>query len=151
MTPEQPIYGIKQLGNGAVEHRVDHVLARCADNLAKKTQGVFYGGPGQALGTVDEAFEMIKAGEGLLAEAVGNKQVWMVQMGRSVGWEGGKKGMEAELSWVQLVLEKGADGVWNRVITAFPAGPFRSGFNQALQETGASAAECCALSERGGP
>ena len=112
-SPAGLIYG------GGREHRIDHVLLHCKDNLSKPTHGIFVGSAVEVMQMVDEAYEIAKSGSGKVDtnKESGDKVTHTVSMGRVVGHTGGKKAQRQgrkELRKVKLVL------AGNNVITAFP-------------------------------
>ena len=111
-SPAGLVYG------GGREHRIDHVLLHCKDDLSKPTHGVFTGDAVGVMKMIDEAYEMVKSkSDKVDSQKSGDKMTHTVSMGRVIGHTGGQKAKRSgrkELRKIKLVL---AD---NRVITAFP-------------------------------
>ncbi len=111
-SPAGLVYGSGQ------EHRIEHVLLHCKDDISKPTHGVFVGDAVEVMQLIDEAYELAKSGSSKSdSEKSGDKMTHTVSMGRVIGHTGGKKAKRngrKELKRIKLVL---AD---NRVITAFP-------------------------------
>lgn len=101
-------------------NRLSHVLAHTSNDLKKLYHSVFDGGKDGVIGTIDEAWDMAQKGENLVSKTInssnGNVE-YIVEMGRRVGYEGGKKGSGESLTKVKIVIEKGSK---SDVVTAFP-------------------------------
>jgi hypothetical protein len=114
--------GLRYGPGSAQGNCVLHVLEHAADIPGRAgTHGVFTGGRSSVIGTIDEAYALARAGgPGVSVVHQGARTVYTVNMGRSVGFVGGKTGAamgNPVASHMRIVLE-GKD-----VITAFPVGP----------------------------
>jgi hypothetical protein len=99
-------------------NRLSHVLAHTSDNLKKPFHGVFTVGD-DLVSTLDNAWEMAQKGGNNVIKSVGDNGniSYIVDMGKQVGFEGGKKGSGDALNRIQIVIKGGTD---SEVITAFP-------------------------------
>ncbi len=99
-------------------NRLSHVLAHTADDLSKAKHGVFSIGQDNLVSTLDEAWEMArKGGDKVVRTLQDNGNVsYIIDMGRKIGFEGGKKGSHEALNRINIVLEEGT----SNVITAYP-------------------------------
>ncbi len=110
-------------GPGSREgHRLKHVLLHTQDQPDRPgSHGVFYGGRATALAVIDEAYQIAQQrGPPTRITHAGRRTVYTVDMGRPVGFVGGRIGKKQGhpiASHVRLVLD-GRD-----VITAFPLIP----------------------------
>ena len=110
-------------GPGSREgHRLKHVLLHTQDQPDRPgSHGVFYGGRATALAVVDEAYQIARQrGPPTRITRAGRRTIYTVDMGRPVGFVGGRTGKKQGhpvASHVRLVLD-GRD-----VITAFPLIP----------------------------
>jgi hypothetical protein len=114
--------GLRYGPGSAQGNRVLHVLEHAADIPGRASpHGVFAGGRGSVIGTIDETYCLARAGGSRVSVAQqGVRTVYTVDMGRSVGFVGGQTGAalgNPAASHIRLVLE-GTD-----VITAFPVIP----------------------------
>jgi RHS repeat-associated protein len=103
-------------------NRVRHVLQHAADIPGRTgSHGVFDAGRRGVLGLVDDAWAIAqRGGSGVTVSTQGARTVYTVDMGRRVGFVGGKAGAAAgnpAASHVRLVLQG------NDVVTAFPVIP----------------------------
>lgn len=117
---ESPAGLLYTMGGGG-EHRIDHVMRHAKDIPGRPAHGVFVGGGDRdtVLKLVDEAWGLAKSKspKAKRADSQG-KDAWTVNMGRKVGFDGGKKGERnggRSLNSIKLILVKG-----NQVITAYP-------------------------------
>ncbi|HYF68570.1 MAG TPA: RHS repeat-associated core domain-containing protein, partial [Ohtaekwangia sp.] len=94
-------------------NRLSHVMAHTSDNLTKDFHGVFDLGE-DLVKTLDDAWDMVKKG-GANVKDIGDGS-FIIDMGRKVGYEGGKKGSGDVLKKIKIVVEKGTENV----ITAYP-------------------------------
>ena len=104
-------------GSGG-EHRVDHVMRHARDDLGKPSHGVFNGSRLEILELLDEAYEQTKTPGNAKHSKSRNFDEWVVDMGRTVGYEGGTNGKRKgnpDVRKIKMVLDDGY-----RVITAFP-------------------------------
>jgi hypothetical protein len=99
-------------------NRLSHVLAHTADDMSKVKHGVFNSGGDELVGTLDEAWEIAqKGGDNVVKTVQDNGNVsYLIDMGKEIGYEGGKKGSGEALSKINIVVEEGTSDV----ITAFP-------------------------------
>ncbi len=104
-------------------NRVRHVLNHAADIPSRSgAHGVLDAGRRGALGVVDEAWQIAqRGGSGVSVSTQGTRTVYTVDMGRRVGFVGGRAGAAAgnpAASHLRLVVQGGRD-----IITAFPVVP----------------------------
>jgi hypothetical protein len=100
-------------------HRLKHVLHHAKDDPERPGKhGVFDGGDDGALATIDEAYELAKAGGSRVRKRrEGDRTIYEVNLGRRIGYLGGQEGQRLghpATRQVRLVLEG------TKVITAFP-------------------------------
>jgi hypothetical protein len=95
-------------------NRLSHVLAHGANDLSKPLQGVFYGSSKEILSVVDEAWEK-KIAQNIQPSSGDN--VFEIDMGRSIGWEGGSQGTGAALTKIRIIMSSGTS---NQIISAYP-------------------------------
>lgn len=103
-------------------HRLKHLMKHAVDDPDRQGQhGVF--DDGEAIGIVqllDEAYEQAIANESTDTSRERNRTVYTVNMGRRIGYIGGKSGSRKNYpaaKHIRIVVEK------NRLITAFPVRP----------------------------
>lgn len=97
-------------------NRLSHVLAHTADDVKKNYHGVFDVGD-ELVSTLDEAWEMAKLGGDNIVKTIQNgNESYIIDLGRRVGFEGGKKGSGETLNRINLVVKEGT----SEVVTAFP-------------------------------
>ena len=105
---------------GGRETKIDHVLLHTKDNRSKPVHGVFTISKAEIFPLIDEAYRLIKAKSKKVLktdpEPGSDRIAYDVEMGRKIGYKGGRNGRGQELTVLRLVLDKGI-----RVITAFPA------------------------------
>jgi hypothetical protein len=100
-------------------HRLKH-LERHTQDMPQRpgSHGVFDGGMEGALQAIDSAYQMVKEKKsGVQQEEKGSRTIYTVNMGRRIGYVGGREGNRRERPMarrLRLVVEE------NRVITAFP-------------------------------
>lgn len=116
---ESPAGLLYTMGSGG-EHRIDHVMRHARDMPNRPAHGVFVGDGDQdaVLQILDDAWTLVKNDSPKVSfEKSRGNDLYHVDMGRKIGFEGGQKGKRSNnrsLNRVRMVL----DG--NRVITAFP-------------------------------
>ena len=128
-----PKFELKDLGGGRFrspeglvytrsrnEHRIDHVM-RHAKDMPNRNQrhGVFTANDrDDVLFVIDQAYRLIKDGaSGVTKEVDDDRNVFVVDMGRKIGYVGGRTGKRSNYPpchHIKLVLAE------NRVITAYP-------------------------------
>jgi len=103
------------------EHRIEHVMRHSRDMADRPAHGVFIGNGDRdtVLKLIDDAWELAeeKSSKAKYEKSRGN-DAWTVNMGRKVGFDGGKKGQRnggKSLNSIKLILANG-----NQVITAYP-------------------------------
>ena len=103
------------------EHRIEHVMRHSRDMASRPAHGVFIGNGDQdtVLKLIDDAWKLAdaKSPKAKYEKSKGN-DAWTVNMGRKVGYDGGKKGQRnggKSLNSIKLILANG-----NQVITAYP-------------------------------
>jgi hypothetical protein len=104
-------------------NRIQHVLRHAVNDPTRRgPHGVFAGGESRVLALVDEAYALAQqAGTNATATVQGARTVYIVDMGRQVGYVGGQAGAAAGYPaayHIQLVIEAG-----NTLITAYPVVP----------------------------
>jgi hypothetical protein len=114
--------GLRYGPGSAQGNRVRHVLEHAADIPTRAgAHGVFSGGRSRVLETIDEAYVLARAGgAGVSVVQQGARTTYTVDMGRTIGFVGGRAGAalgNPGASHVRLVLEG------SNVITAFPVIP----------------------------
>ena len=111
--------GILYTPGSAEGHRIDHLMRHTKDDTSRPVHGVFDGGRQGALATIDHAFlKVLRGDKGISKRTEGGRTVYIVDMGKRVGFIGGQKGQRQDkpaARKVQIVLEDG-----NRLITAYP-------------------------------
>lgn len=109
---------VYRMGPGG-EHRLDHVLRHAEDDPDRPVHSVFNGNRTEIFAAIDEAFVVAKKGRGRVEQSrQDGRDVWIVDMQRVVGFEGGRDGKRKgfpELRRIRLVLED-----QQAVITAYP-------------------------------
>ena len=115
--------GLRYVPGSADGHRLKHVMHHAKDDLSKPKHGVFEGDRDQILAVIDEAFEKTKkGGKDVRKSDEGERTVYIVNLGRKIGYVGGQSGERSgnpDCRYVQLVLEDD-----NVVITAYPTKSF---------------------------
>lgn len=115
--------GLLYVKGSADGHRLKHVMQHAKDDLSKPKHGVFEGDRDQILAVIDEAYEKTKkGGKDVRKNDQGGRTVFIVNLGRKIGYVGGSSGERAgnpDCRYVQLVLEDE-----NVVITAYPTKSF---------------------------
>ena len=97
-------------------NRLSHVLEHTKNDLTKNFHGVFTVGD-DLVKTLDEAYELAKkGGDNVIKSTENGRTSFIVDLGRNIGFEGGKKGSEKALNKINIIVEEGTDNV----ITAFP-------------------------------
>ncbi len=103
------------------EHRIEHVMRHSRDMASRPAHGVFIGNGDRdtVLKLIDDAWKLAEANspKAKYEKSKGN-DAWTVNMGRKVGFDGGKKGQRnggKSLNSIKLILANG-----NQVITAYP-------------------------------
>ena len=99
-------------------HRLEHLRRHTKDQPSRPGKhGVFDGGMEGALVTIDKAYERAKKKQRTTKEISRDRTIYTVDMGRRVGYVGGRDGKNSGNPMarrVKLVLEG------TQVITAFP-------------------------------
>ncbi len=117
----QSTAGLLYKQGSADRHRLKHVLKHAKDNLSKPVHGVFSSEDREVvLAWIDTAYiQGQKGGRGVRVEEEGDRTVYTVDMGKTIGYVGGqvgeRKGHPA-CKYLRLVVQDG-----NEVITAFPS------------------------------
>lgn len=115
--------GLRYVPGSADGHRLRHVMQHAKDDLSKPKHGVFEGDRNQILAVIDEAYEKTKTGgKDVRKSEEGARTVYIVNLGRKIGYVGGSSGERSgnpDCRYVQLVLEDE-----NVVITAYPTRSF---------------------------
>jgi hypothetical protein len=115
--------GLRYVPGSADSHRLRHVMQHAKDDLSKPKHGVFEGDRDQILAVIDEAFEKTKkGGKDVRKSDQGERTVYIVNLGRKIGYVGGSSGERSgnpDCRYLQLVLEDD-----NVVITAYPTKSF---------------------------
>lgn len=115
--------GLRYVPGSADGHRLKHVMQHSKDDLSKPKHGVFEGDRDQILAVIDEAYEKTKkGGKDVRKSDQAGRTVYLVNLGRKIGYVGGSSGERSsnpECRYVQLVLEDE-----NVVITAYPTKSF---------------------------
>jgi hypothetical protein len=117
---ESPAGLLYTMGGGG-EHRIEHVMRHSQDMADRPAHGVFIGNGDRdtVLKLIDDAWELAeaKSAKAKYEKSRGN-DAWTVNMGRKVGFDGGRKGKKnggKSLNSIKLILANG-----NQVITAYP-------------------------------
>ena len=115
--------GLLYVKGSADGHRLKHVMQHAKDDLSKPKHGVFEGDRDQILAVIDEAYEKTKkGGKDVRKSEQDGRTVYIVNLGRKIGYVGGSSGERSgnpDCRYVQLVLEDE-----NVVITAYPTRSF---------------------------
>lgn len=111
--------GLRYTRGSVHGHRIDHLLAHTRDDPDRDgPHGVFDAtDKNEVVLLVDEAYEQAKTGHRTKTREQGERTVYEVDLGRRVGYVGGRKGARDGLPSarrVRLVVEG------DRLITAFP-------------------------------
>lgn len=110
--------GLLYTPGSAEGHRLEHLKRHTADQPSRPGKhGVFDGGMEGALTSIEKAYEKAQAEQRTTTEVDGNRTIYTVDMGKRIGYVGGREGNQKRKPMarrVRLVLEG------NRVITAFP-------------------------------
>ena len=111
--------GLQYTPGSAEGHRLEHLRRHTKDIPNRPgSHGVFDGGMEGALKTIDRAYERAKKKQGnTISRKEKGRTIYTVDMGRAVGYVGGRTGKQRrnpKVRRVQLVLEG------TRVITAYP-------------------------------
>jgi hypothetical protein len=100
-------------------NRIQHVLRHTVNDLTRATHGVFTGGRSEVLALVDEAYTLAQQiGTNVETIVNGARTVYIVDMGRQIGYVGGQTGAAAgypAANHLLLVVEGGSN-----VISAYP-------------------------------
>jgi RHS repeat-associated protein len=104
-------------------NRVRHVLRHAVDDATRAVEhGVFDAGRVGMLGVIDEAWSIAQGGGARVTAVVrGSRVEYTVDMGRRIGYIGGRPGAAAgnpAARHIRLVIENGSD-----VVTAYPVIP----------------------------
>jgi RHS repeat-associated protein len=104
-------------------NRVQHVLRHAEDDATRAVEhGVFDAGRAGTLGVIDEAWAIAqRGGPGVASVVRGNRVEYTIDMGRRIGYVGGRSGAAAghpAASHIRLIIANGTD-----VITAYPIIP----------------------------
>ena len=104
---------------------VNHVLRHTADDLSRRTHGVFsVSSREEPFRLIDEAYTMASSGAAnarLVQPLHAGRQIWDVNMGRVMGYVGGQLGQQVGNSltqYVRLIVDNG-----NELVSAFPVIP----------------------------
>lgn len=95
-------------------NRLSHVLKHGLDTSSKPLQGVFNGSSKNIISVVDEAWEK-KLNQDISASSGNN--VFEIDMGRNIGWEGGSQGTGAALTKIRIIMASGGS---SQIISAYP-------------------------------
>ncbi|MCC9644250.1 hypothetical protein LOC71_18390 [Rhodopirellula sp. JC740] len=110
--------GVLYTPGSAEGHRLEHLRRHTKDQPNRSGKhGVFDGDMPGALATIDKAYEKAQANQRTTKEVDGNRTIYTVDMGKRVGYVGGRDGRQRRNPMarrVRLVMEG------NRLITAFP-------------------------------
>ncbi len=110
--------GVLYTPGSAEGHRLEHLRRHTKDQPNRSGKhGVFDGDMEGALATIDKAYEKAQANQRTTKEVDGKRTIYTVDMGKRVGFVGGRDGQRSRNPMarrVRLVLEG------NRLITAFP-------------------------------
>ncbi|PHQ35268.1 hypothetical protein [Rhodopirellula bahusiensis] len=110
--------GVLYTPGSAEGHRLEHLRRHTKDQPNRSGKhGVFDGEMEGALATIDKAYEKAQANQRTTKEVDGKRTIYTVDMGKRVGFVGGRDGQRSRNPMarrVRLVLEG------NRLITAFP-------------------------------
>ncbi|EMB13535.1 hypothetical protein [Rhodopirellula europaea] len=110
--------GVLYTPGSAEGHRLEHLRRHTEDQPNRSGKhGVFDGDMEGALVTIDKAYEKAQANQRTTKEVDGKRTIYTVDMGKRVGFVGGRDGQRSRNPMarrVRLVLEG------NRLITAFP-------------------------------
>ncbi|KLU04059.1 hypothetical protein RISK_004028 [Rhodopirellula islandica] len=110
--------GVLYTPGSAEGHRLEHLRRHTKDQPNRSGKhGVFDGDMEGALATIDNAYEKAQANQRTTKEVDGKRTIYTVDMGKRVGFVGGRDGQRSRNPMarrVRLVLEG------NRLITAFP-------------------------------
>jgi hypothetical protein len=110
--------GVLYTPGSAEGHRLAHLRRHTKDQPNRSGKhGVFDGDMEGALATIDKAYEKAQANQRTTKEVDGKRTIYTVDMGKRVGFVGGRDGQRSRNPMarrVRLVLEG------NRLITAFP-------------------------------
>lgn len=110
--------GVLYTPGSAEGHRLEHLRRHTKDQPNRPGKhGVFDGDMEGALVTIDKAYEKAQANQRTTKEVDGKRTIYTVDMGKRVGFVGGRDGQRSRNPMarrVRLVLEG------NRLITAFP-------------------------------
>lgn len=104
------------------EHRIDHVLRHAKDDSSRPVHGVFNGDRDVILAVIDEAWQLVQIGRPpkVVTEDEGDRTVYIVDLGRKIGYMGGQAGKRKSFppcKHLQLVVEG------DEVVTAYPTIP----------------------------
>lgn len=115
--------GLRYVPGSADSHRLRHVMQHAKNDLSKPKHGVFEGNRDEILAVIDEAYEKaLMGGKDVRKRMENNRLVYIVNLGRKIGYAGGSEGERQgnpDCRYVQLVLEDE-----NVVITAYPTKSF---------------------------
>lgn len=113
--------GLRYTRGSQQGHRLRHLMAHAYDKPDRPVHGVFdASGASQVVAIVDEAYEQALSGTRTKKRTEGDRTIYVVDLGRRIGYVGGKSGARRHhppTSYVQLVI------IEDRLITAFPYTP----------------------------
>ncbi len=103
--------------------RANHVLQHLADNPTKTLQGVFTMTKDQVFASIDEAWAAVQAGgPNVVSTSIqGNRMIYVIDMGRIIGYIGGKIGAAQgypTTTLLRIVIENK-----DEIMSAYPVGP----------------------------
>ena len=106
------------MGRGAgQENRIDHVRKHLSNDLLKAggIHGVFNGSMSDVISGLDEAWEQIRKGN-FTTVTTSRSPVYVVDMGRVVGWQGGANGSKEALTKIGIIVQPGT----SKIVTGYP-------------------------------
>lgn len=110
--------GVLYTPGSAEGHRLEHLRRHTQDDPGRPGKhGVFDGDMEGTLATIDKAYEKAQTNQRTTKEVDGDRTIYTVDMGKRVGYVGGRDGNRSRKPMarrVKLVLEG------NRLITAYP-------------------------------
>jgi hypothetical protein len=117
ISPKGIIYAVQKYAKDKESiHALNHIYLHFKDDLFKKFHGVFTIPSNEATGLIDDAWDLVQKNN--IQPIIGNdgSYSYIVNMGKTIGKEGGQLGSQQNLTKLQIFFE----GNTNKIRTAYP-------------------------------